>query len=793
MIVNLIKYRAKFERFRHCLTDLQSDIADRQNKQRIFYAVDFSELYSYINQYGDANIHSLGVGLDDSDQETSFRQHRLALEHLFNSFSDKLFLLPPYLAEVWGYGKNNQELENHYRNNLAGAQEFLTALDETELEFLQNLPSTAELSPVQKEKLLQIVKDDFETICDEATGFLAWQQQAFSLRSLFKENKVSSALEEILGSEESSLLMEPTVREESQVFTCFPREVIKRKFYQKLIDARAIVYLEKINRLLAPRSEKLLLVTRDSSMRDALVTLDSQKDYNSLKLSDFLRDPETIFFDLILLGTSPDKKLDWLNDSVNELRKIEDQLVKMINPDESPMDRKSIDYRIAESNETILQTTFKRWDERINLQLSLASREINWLNDAVFSSAAHYSDQSNEAARKLASVRNLFVFIKQNQEFETDAVSEVEKIWQDIIFDTLRIQFLRLFKTTNLEPIGEILASKLFTTQGGGVLLPPSSSLMPYIEFTSLIYDERLAAFRHNASRSDHSTADVKALVVEVTTGIAEPEDFLFMAFILGILEFWQESLQTIEEVWKFPPEIFTKFSFDQAQAYYFRGFVKRKLGENENDLIKEMNYYDAAAKDLLEALSFGSNDPRYLKEYGAIALFYEEARRDLKRTNMTLYNETETGDKPSEINLEKAREYLRKAWEIQKDRNRRPDDTRLKIEILNNIIYTEVLQDAPDLEMAEKMLVLLKAERLKIKSSEPLIARSVDTFIRDTEIMLQAKKHFLRVEHSKLSKKLEELENLPNEIQLNAYRLRANAEHQRLLREWLARLANTL
>ncbi len=100
---NLKKYSEKLEILRNCLTDLQNDIADISSGHRLFYAIDFSELYAYLNPYTDKLVY--GVGLESSNNENSYRQHQLALEHLFNTFSETLFILPPYVIEIWSYGK----------------------------------------------------------------------------------------------------------------------------------------------------------------------------------------------------------------------------------------------------------------------------------------------------------------------------------------------------------------------------------------------------------------------------------------------------------------------------------------------------------------------------------------------------------------------------------------------------------------------------------------------------------------------------------------------------------------
>lgn len=777
---NLKKYRAKFERLRHCLTDLQTDVADAGNNRKIYYAIDFSELYSYLNQYSAKSFNALGVALEPSDKVTTSRQHRLALEHLFNSLSDKLFILPPYVIEMWAYSKNRTGLEDHYFALRGDAQNLLAGLDASQLEFLQRLESGSVLSEDEKKKLLEIVKHEFEAICAEATSFVAWRHQAVNLKNLLQTKKISTEMDEILPDSETAPPFQPNLQEEAEVFQCFPKNV-RHKYYQKRIDSRAIIYLRKINETLSKRSEKLLLITRDSSMREAVEEL-SRNDVHYPQLAAYLRDPETVFFDLILQGKPTEKKLDWLNESVNELRNIEDQLVEIINVSHHS-DRTRLNYPLAEPKEAVLKNTFKGWDERINIQLSLASKTVEWLGGRAEIELPAEGDDP-EIQTKITSIKNLFAFIKSSESFETDAISEVRKIWQDITYESLRIKFLDLFKPVALESIGNVLADRLFDSRTVSFLLPPSASIMPFIKFTSEVYEQRLEEFRKN-NKINRSKNDLRNLIVEATTGIAEPEDFLFMAFILGILELWKESHQMIEEVLTFDPVKLEKNNFDLSQAYYFRGFIRRKKGERSDDLSYEIIHYEYAFYDIQTALEEKREDPRYLKEYGAIVLFYEESWRLLERSEDYRYNILSIRGRNKDLNLECAKEYLRKGWEIQKDRYMLSDDTRLKIEILNNIVYAEVISENPNFETTEPLLSRMKVELEKIE--DPNVSQGIVPFVRDTEIMWEAKKVFLSGDETALQSCLAELKKLPNEYELNEYRKRANQEHQSLILDWLS------
>ncbi|HEX8733934.1 MAG TPA: hypothetical protein VF721_01335 [Pyrinomonadaceae bacterium] len=781
---NLKIYREKLERLRNCLTDLQDDITDVSKGHRLFYAIDFSELYAYLNQQENKTVY--GVGLEDSDSETSSRQHRLALEHLFNTLSEKLFILPPYVIEIWSYGKSRSQLGEHFHDRRLDAQKLLAELSSEDVEFLQTLNSETLLTEEKKKRLLGIVKENFEKICYEATHFDTWREQAVNLQNLFRDKKISSEISEILSEAETGQIEPPTIQEETEVFQCFPRSATRKKFYQKMVDSRAIIYLREINEVLARRTEKLLLITRDNSVRNAIETIADLKKSDYSGLLRCLRNPETVFFDLILCGKTVDKKLEWLNESINELYAIEKQLIQIINSSGN-WEKETYYNTFAVSKENVLKTTFARWDERINLQLSLASKVVGWLGKSDF--VSRIENDESEVAKKLESIKKLFLFIKSNEDFEADTISEVKKIWQNITYERIRIQFLNFFKREDLENIGIILAEKLLDSETGSFLLPPSSSIMPVIKFTSPIYDQRLYEFNKKNNRSAYSTEDLTVLIVEATTGRVEPEDFLLMAFLLGILELWKEAFQIIEETLRFEARIHEKNNFDVSQAKYFRGFIQRKLGENEENLDKEIEYYEYAFNDISEALKLNSDDPRYLKEIGAIILFYEEAWRQFERAEDFQYSNLAERGKLKELNLEAAKEYLVTAWKFQKDKYQISDDARLKIEILNNIIYAEVISPNPDLEMAEQMLSHMRSELDRIQELEPSIFRNLQTFVKDTEVMLEAKRAFIAGDRTALSGILIKLKRFPNELPLNQYRIRANLEHQMLIEEWIQQI----
>src|SRR5215203_2480317 len=102
-------------------------------------------------------------------------------------------------------------------------------------------------------------------------------------------------------------------------------------------------------------------------------------------------------------------------------------------------------------------------------------------------------------------------------------------------------------------------------------------------------------------------------------------------------------------------------------------------------------------------------------------------------------------------LDLEKGKKALTQAWQIQKNKNQISDNTRLKIEILNNIIYSEVLSESPQLEFGKEMLSFMNIELNRLRLEQPATFKGIEVSIKDTEIMFEAKVAFVENDSEKL------------------------------------------
>src|SRR5215207_2022950 len=108
LTANLRNQKAELEKFRERVSALKLGIIYQQQNasNRVYYTVDFSEIYSYLH-YGDPDVSNFGLSVPPTREEGRSKtgeHHYLALTHLFNSFSPSpLYLLQPYMLEMYSY------------------------------------------------------------------------------------------------------------------------------------------------------------------------------------------------------------------------------------------------------------------------------------------------------------------------------------------------------------------------------------------------------------------------------------------------------------------------------------------------------------------------------------------------------------------------------------------------------------------------------------------------------------------------------------------------------------------
>src|SRR6185295_20224217 len=132
------------------------------------------------------------------------------------------------------------------------------------------------------------------------------------------------------------------------------------------------------------------------------------------------------------------------------------------------------------------------------------------------------------------------------------AEEDAQIVWSVLENEARRMSFLRQLGKESIEHLSQILSEPL-PERGGArtVLLSMSAFRMPAIQFVSETYQVRLRTLQTYAKKGQESKNWLQKqflpIVYEATSGITEPEDFLFMAFVLGMLDLWPPALAMAE------------------------------------------------------------------------------------------------------------------------------------------------------------------------------------------------------------------------------------------------------
>jgi len=794
----LQNYLTNLHQLRERLKELRADLEYVSSGHTIYYAADFSEVFAYLHSDEEDTI---AVTLDPADYVKASNQHRLGLAHLFHTLAHAIYLLPPYTIEMWSYVRTQSDMVHSLSDLRHSTNKALQDLDESTKELLGNLNSDSELTEQQAQTLLSLIKDEFEKLSGDVSAFVTWNKRADALKNLLDNTSlsyVSFEVEEVLREQgvPADQLQHPSAAEEVRVFESFPDDAKWDKRYAKLVDARALVYLRDLNKLLEPVGAKMVLVTRDNSMRRAATNLCHEKWFGWKTIATHLRGIETLFFDLILRSTHHiHDKIKWIRESDLKLASMEHTVNEMLAKMHAS-DGSQYDTELATASLTALKSTSKLWDEHINLQLSLALSATPWLRDRFSDSFVRPTTTpvpstalSLTESRNLKLLKNLWEFVS-TPKYRDLAEEDAQAVWSELENETRRISFLGRIDTESVAQLSQILSEPL--TGSRTVLLSMSALRMPAIQFVSKNYQVRLRTLQTYAKKGQESKAWMQKqflpIVYDATSGISEPEDFLFMAFVLGMLEFWAPALAMAEH----SLQISSSHEINRSEVYLFIAFAKRTLGKLETRIQKETEFYINAYKVIGKAISEKPDDPRFMLEQASIGLMYREAIKS-RGSSDDSPGSFIPRDHPVLPDVSSAKELLRRALEIQRRRNSKlENDRRLIIDILNNLAYAEVLSDDPNFQKAKGYLIEIEAEFESSGSHRDTIFKSLRGRLDDTRIMIDASQAFYTKDAAALQKCLEELQKLCSQDYLSEPQLKVVQEHLSLIQKWIETLRDS-
>lgn len=706
---------------------------------RTYYAVDFSEIFSYLHREDEDELKAIGVSLDQENTESNALQYRLALTHLFNSFAKPLYILPSHVLEMWSYVKT--------ANIKSGKRVVHEGKPDQLFEGIRGLPSDLKLllnslrdkdqSSEASRRLLRFVKSaEFGPLCVDISEFVAWYKRGNVLNTLIQQGILSPRLDDLLTENriDAAALQEPSQEDISKVVQTFDDLNVIRPPFATKVDSRAFLVLRNLNRVLAKEGTRVVLITRDTQLLRVARILEKDRSFDWGEARRCFRGIESIFLDLTLTNlTSLESKRKWVNESERELKHMHESVQLTLNR----LNAASSIPSFTAMGKRVMKETTHLWDQHINVRLSLASKSIPWLGQAFLDISKGGLPEAFTSFRgEYQILENLLEYLSTNT-YRDLAVEDVKAIWSGIEIECLRMGFLDRVGAVGAKGISNILTQTLKTPSGHSTTIIHSKRFfrMPSLQLVSKTYQDKLKALRtHDKEEFGRMLV---SLIGEVVSGSDEPEDLLVMAFLLGLQEEWSHSLEVIskcrQDVRKLPESSLSE-KIIPSEIDYLSSAINRRLAQKEPDDDRALNLYLEAYKDIKRARKAVSDDPRYMVSEAATAMIYREAIKKLRATSKE--DDSRFKFDPSVLTEAKVKQQLIMALDLATERN----DRRLEIVILNNLAFGEVEADIPHIREAQDYLKRVDEIMRNANRAEELLFSGILPHIQETKVMLQAR-----------------------------------------------------
>lgn len=803
---DLDTHKSRSEKFRARIADLQSSIQfgmDRTHK--LYYTVDFSEIYSYLH-YGDPNVTDLGVNIapvHEVDQTKIKDQHYLALTHLFKTFTDNpLYLLQPYLLEMYSYTQNQAHRSARLGQDLnSQINQFVESLSDEHRQLLRSAKSQ-KVSAGQDKKLLNLLVTEypgFSILLLEYDRWHALNTRGQLLNKMIADKKLTNRTDEILTAYDLRPhdLKSPSLEEEEKVAAAFPahageKEKIHAREQSRKLDARALLILRNLNRLLEPRGARMILITRDLKSPAVAQHLENEEWFGWKDVRKYFCDIESVYLDLILYSLTEEEKLKWLQDADNELSKIiicVDQLIEELGPATIPI---SSVRELSASAKELLNRNSQHWDKLIDVEFIRISPQINWLGedfvkDKLFGSSQADGGTNPRMEPRTRTLLQTIVDLVDSPRVQQLASDDVDVLWDNIIEDVNEMNSLSQFSgdlNDVLNHLKEILSRNYDDPMVFRSIVARSKSFtsMPEIHFRNSDYRHFVKSFEPwTYSREelvDEVGLELSRLYSQAVANKDKPESYLFMAFILGMLDNWSQAIEMAKHGRELLSKVNPEFNFFLAYAV-FQDIKKRN--ESDQNALKQ---YLWAIELMWEALKANPIDPRYLDRQGATALEYHYILRKLACRGETV---------PEEVSKCKIRisNEVEALGFLEQALKKAGDNRKLRVRVLNNLAYSYGTIEPPNLEKAEEFhkQVVHELSGVNQDNNSTLPEFEKWQFVMDTRWYIGAKIAFFKKNVVELEDSIQNLVSLHDKASLNESERRAIRAHLNETREWLHKL----
>jgi len=773
-------------RLRERIHELKYAIDYADQGRILYYAVDFSEIFSYLHYEEEEDRNIIGVTLDLENSEKNFLQYRLGLTHLFNSFAETLYILPSHALEMWSYARSQVKRKPLTEDQAMKLFERTRRLSPDLKMLLQREGHDSE--EISRELLAFVKSPEFGPLCVDVSEFVNSYRKGNVLKNLVLRGRVSTRIDNLLIEHgiKFTELAEPFGDEVSEIFRRFPRANRNRAPFSTRVDARAFLYLRNMNRLLNSTNAQLILVTRDTHLLEIAQAVADNPSFDWSEARQCLRGIESIFLDLILtsVGSAESRHL-WILESEIKLARMQEAVERTLVGVRSNNTR-SQGPHFASAGKRVLKDSAQLWDQHINVKLSLSSKLFPWLEESLHeaSSGEKLPDTFKGFRREYKTLTNLFEYFS-TPTYRTAAVEDVKSIWNGIELDCMRMSLLKALGEEGADKLSQILAQTMITPSGEQRTIIHSKLFhkMPSLLFVSKTYRNKLSSL--GTKSSEEYEGVLYSIITEVVSGFNKPEDFLMMAFLFGLLNEWQQALVVIEKCYQSIAEP-TASSLPQiipSEVDYFSSAIKRRLAQITDDPLNATKLYIEAYRDIVRARQAIPDDVRYLVAESAGANLYREL---VKKLGLDAHETGIRAGLPYEIltQSDAKKQYL-KALNLAKNSG----DIRMSVVTLNNLAFTEVFADSPSFSEADSYIDEMDEIVKNATGEQAMLLSGILPHISETKLMLKASqaRHQNNIETLKAC--IESLRRIMEDTDLLEYERKGFVSHIDIVKTWLAEI----
>lgn len=683
------RYIHDCENLKYNLEQIISDIEYIEEGKKIRYAVDFSEIYSYLFPNEKPKEFLLFKDEDKNDREIGILYQSYFLKEMFYNLPDPLILLDSYAIELRNLlrrlhqGDLEQEIE-YVRKIYQEKEKILNHED------IDNILQLADkykhqpqlLRPQEYKRIIKFIEEN----ADNLLRFIAYQDQDFQLVQLIKELFVQKRFEEL----KNVVKISSFIEDNKDTYNYWYIKLKELRGVESTTDnsdrdASGVAEIEQANQELEKQKEKfkIVLITRSKLMHkisDELVS-------NKLRSESLLRHPIIFRFLFTINGISEDRQiqLEWLNNRLDKIKVFLDyaQDARELNKQLEKATKQDIhsdqEDKYLKDTEALLKKLKEEWKIENSLVLTLSSKE------SFFSSNYKEIDEKK--------IKLFFNFLRDDDELTEHIFDRLENLnnrWQryqeelgfDLSWENLDSRDQKL-----LRRLPNLSLSKSY-------ILRTSLESTPFsLKFSTDEARDFLNSFNPSEEYNLINIFQHYTQYFSVDKDTCEYEKLLGMALILGKFNLWKLAEKRCNKALKKAKDNGNIFSHE---GYYFLSICMRKrnplLRERFNRILSAIENLRKATKIKQEANYFKpgqQEDPRYLKEEAIqilqLNLSDKELIKDYQKEFKKLKKEG-NNISPDDLTPERGVKLLEQAKKLCSE-----EDILLKIQILNNILFYKI------------------------------------------------------------------------------------------------------